>query len=435
MHRSSPHHCRRKRQSLAGLDCRRILRLTCIAAVVSWMGTRSGQSVAPSSVFAYGNEASRKHLSRPCASCLYLWQTPLYLASRENLLLPGSTLGLQNFGQLSITSSAYGSHHTKRGRISINSLTALRAGAIASTPSSNQTLYGFPSPWSKIQANATMEESEKQNNSTFDALQARGAYKLKRLAVKSRSSRRFQKHIDRLYRQFDTNQDGTISIDEAYVLVLKLYIELNRQAPLEPPSRTVLEQICFQQLDTDDDSVKLSKTEFTDVCNLLYQQAAMRLTTQLIIKFIIAPFLAQKTFYYLAGREVFVDQLKGITKAILSAFIMFLTPFSLEGPTSVKIQDVVLHRILSPVFCQTALILIYISTLGDAVLQAVHRWSSLRELVRRREEEQARDSSASSATSDQDKPNLIGVGWVSAFLKAEKLKKLRQLALALLGMG
>ena len=43
--------------------------------------------------------------------------------------------------------------------------------------------------------------------------------------------------MNNLFEEADTNQDGSISQDEAYDVVLLLYIKVNQRVSIAPPSR------------------------------------------------------------------------------------------------------------------------------------------------------------------------------------------------------
>lgn len=45
----------------------------------------------------------------------------------------------------------------------------------------------------------------------------------------SRRSSRFEKFVDKLFDEADTNNDGTVELGEVYEMVLQMYIKLNRQ--------------------------------------------------------------------------------------------------------------------------------------------------------------------------------------------------------------
>ena len=47
----------------------------------------------------------------------------------------------------------------------------------------------------------------------------------------------FSDHAERLFLGADLDSDGVLSLNEVYELVLKFYIDVNRRAPIPPPSR------------------------------------------------------------------------------------------------------------------------------------------------------------------------------------------------------
>ena len=50
-------------------------------------------------------------------------------------------------------------------------------------------------------------------------------------------SRAIQSHAQKLFEESDTNQDGSLYENDVYDLVLKIYIKVNQEAPIDPPSR------------------------------------------------------------------------------------------------------------------------------------------------------------------------------------------------------
>ncbi|EOD27870.1 hypothetical protein EMIHUDRAFT_434920 [Emiliania huxleyi CCMP1516] len=77
--------------------------------------------------------------------------------------------------------------------------------------------------------------------------------------------------INDIFDAADTNKDGRVDIDESYVLILKLYIKVNRQAPVNPPSREVSE-VLFRAADNDG-SGRLNKEEFLELATTLLGRA------------------------------------------------------------------------------------------------------------------------------------------------------------------
>ena len=82
-------------------------------------------------------------------------------------------------------------------------------------------------------------------------------------------------------------------MDEIYELVLKMYIQLNRQAPVPPPTRETV-QVLFHKADMDG-STTLDRSEFRRLMGVIYQRALVRIILAKISKVVLAPLLALQT--------------------------------------------------------------------------------------------------------------------------------------------
>lgn len=85
-------------------------------------------------------------------------------------------------------------------------------------------------------------------------------------------------------------KDGVISVDEIYELVLKMYIQLNRQAPVPPPTRETV-KLLFRKADIDGSNT-LDRSEFRKLMGMIYSRAAVRIVIAKISKVVLAPLLA-----------------------------------------------------------------------------------------------------------------------------------------------
>jgi hypothetical protein len=132
------------------------------------------------------------------------------------------------------------------------------------------------------------------------------AKKIKPVVVKQKTAfRPFQSRFDRVVQNIfddaDTNNDGSISFGECYELVLKLYIKINRQAPIPPPTRKTVLQL-YQKNDTNRNK-RLSRNEFTALAQVLGGRAATRLAAHKFVTLVCAPLLAEFLVRQLTGRK------------------------------------------------------------------------------------------------------------------------------------
>lgn len=160
---------------------------------------------------------------------------------------------------------------------------------------------------------------------------------------------KFSQYVDKLFDEADTNKDEHVYFAEVYELVLKLYVHINRQAPIPPPSK---EQVIILYLEADKtQNNRLTRQEFNDLAHVIGQRAMSRLLANRILTLIGAPLLAEYLVRSLSGKEWVLK----LAKTII--------------PT--KYQDQILPTLSSKAFCRTILIILLVETLGDVVLSIV----------------------------------------------------------------
>ena len=165
-------------------------------------------------------------------------------------------------------------------------------------------------------------------------------------ATSSITTSRFDRFIQKVYDNADTNHDGTISLEEAYELVLKLYIYINRQAPVNPPSRTQVHRL-FDVSDRNRNQ-RISRDEFTELASLLGQRALVRIVTCKLLTMVAAPILAEYTAQYLSDQAWLPE---------LAARV---------------VPERLLPVVTSENFGRTVLIVLFVSTMGKAVMNMVN---------------------------------------------------------------
>ncbi len=118
-------------------------------------------------------------------------------------------------------------------------------------------------------------------------------------------SRMIQKYMDETFDTLDHNSDGTLSFEEVYELMLLVSIQVNRQAPLAPPSKELVKML-FERADVDK-SGTLTKEELRTVVLLAMPRTTVRLGAYKILQFLIAPSLAVRTVNKYYGQLYFVE--------------------------------------------------------------------------------------------------------------------------------
>ena len=116
----------------------------------------------------------------------------------------------------------------------------------------------------------------------------------------------YDKFLDNLFDSADTNHDGSVSKDEIFELVLYMYIKINTQAPVPPPTRAKVNKM-FSKADITHNN-RLSRAEFKKLMKLLIKRALPRFLFAKIMKMIVAPILALTTVNKLTGNvDMLVD--------------------------------------------------------------------------------------------------------------------------------
>jgi len=159
-----------------------------------------------------------------------------------------------------------------------------------------------------------------------------------------------QRLVDKIFDNADTNHDGTVNFSEVYELVLKFYIQINRQAPINPPSRKRVFQL-FLNADTSRNR-RLNREEFKGLANLLAKGAVVRVIAHKLVTLVGAPLLAESIIHTLTGTS------------ILPEVVNFIVPNRYKAK--------ILPIITSYAFCRTVLVIILVCTLGNVVLNCVN---------------------------------------------------------------
>ena len=153
------------------------------------------------------------------------------------------------------------------------------------------------------------------------------------------------KITDNLFDEFDANSDGVLSFDEVYEIMLRVSIKVNQKAPIPPPTRATA-RLLFDMSDVDK-SGKLSKVELRKIMTLAMPRTTARLVGHKMVTLGLAPYLAVKTVNALDGKVWLVDLGEKLVPE--------------------KFQSIVLTKD----FWKLTLAVVFVSVLGNAVLEGV----------------------------------------------------------------
>ncbi|KAL3942171.1 MAG: hypothetical protein SGBAC_003596 [Bacillariaceae sp.] len=181
------------------------------------------------------------------------------------------------------------------------------------------------------------------------------------------SKSRFERYIDKVFANADSNKDGMINFSEVYELVLKIYVQLNRQAPVPPPTKETVMQI-YKKSDKNDDKY-LTRDEFEVLVKAVSETALVRVVVMKLLKIVGAPLLAEYLIRTLSGKE----WLSNLATSLVPA----------------QYQEKVLPVIASRPFWRAALIVFFVISLGHIVLGIVDTILAMSSAI---EEKEKRDT-------------------------------------------
>lgn len=160
----------------------------------------------------------------------------------------------------------------------------------------------------------------------------------------TKRSSRFDKFIQKLFDNADTNRDDDIDFGELYELVLQMYVKLNRQAPIPPPTRSEVLQL-YKHTDRNHDRT-VGRDEFTELATLLGKQALIRLVAHKMVTLVGAPILA----HYVVLHWVNPWWMKVAVKVIPTKWVPWVT---------------------NPALTRTIVMVVFVASLGNLVMSAV----------------------------------------------------------------
>lgn len=159
--------------------------------------------------------------------------------------------------------------------------------------------------------------------------------------------RGIQKFRDKFFDgdEIAVNEDGRISFNETYELILKMYINLNRQAPIKSPTREKL--LSLFPTNNDGSESSISEDEFIKLAMMLYGTAFKRLAVHKTITLLGAPVLA----------DFGIRKIRGLSwlQSLIS-----------------KIMPTQFHKFVkSEAFWRTMIVVSLVSTLGNFATSSV----------------------------------------------------------------
>lgn len=171
-----------------------------------------------------------------------------------------------------------------------------------------------------------------------------------------------ERFIDKSFHERDINGDGMISFEEAYVGCLLLYVRLNQQAPIPPPSREKFLRIFVKAANKHSNngnkgstsSTLLDKDEYRFIMRTIVERAFFRLTSYKVVTLAGAPLLAEMIVRSLAHR-----------KGSLESFLRSVIP--------VDYHETWIPTLTSKAFHRGLWMVILVTTLGNVVLGGVTR--------------------------------------------------------------
>jgi len=149
----------------------------------------------------------------------------------------------------------------------------------------------------------------------------------------------FSDHAAKLFKEADIKQDGTLGLSEVYELVLKFYIDVNRKAPIPPPSRQRVLTL-LREADKDQ-SGNLDQQEFERLLSTLYARVSSRVITHKFISNVFAPFCAIGVADLIRGQP-----------ELLATVWSFVPPQTPGVVANVLSQEKTWIALLTAVFCK-----------------------------------------------------------------------------------
>jgi len=178
-------------------------------------------------------------------------------------------------------------------------------------------------------------------------------------ATPLKTSSRWDRYLNSVFQRADQNKDGSISLDEAYELVLLFYIKLNQQAPIPPPSKDKVKSL-YDQADWSHNR-RLNGEEFNALASRLAARGTTRLAAHKFVTVVVAPIVANYAVNLLSASKHFAR--------VREEYTIFVQKYVPKKLTS---------TLISKEFWKTVLTILAVIQLGNLVLGVVNWWMDLK---------------------------------------------------------
>jgi hypothetical protein len=158
---------------------------------------------------------------------------------------------------------------------------------------------------------------------------------------------RYERYLEKVFAESDNDQDGRMTLTETYEWVLRLYIRINQDAPIKPPTLAQVQRI-VSVMDTDR-SQSISKSEFRALAEIFVRRAAVRVAANKAVTLLVAPLMAEACLRKIQTQTWLYD-------CVVVPYVpIFLVPW-----------------VTNPVLGRTALIAVFVSTFGGLVTRRLN---------------------------------------------------------------
>lgn len=158
----------------------------------------------------------------------------------------------------------------------------------------------------------------------------------------------FEKYAHKIYDNADSDHDGSVSLSECYELVLRMYIKINQKASIPPPSRENVLRI-FKESDRNNNR-RISREEFIDLAAILCRRATLAVMAHSLVTYLVAPMVAEYMVRTYAEKRWLVQLANNV------------------------VPSKWLPMVSTRAFGRTILTAIFVSTLGNCVLDTFFWW-------------------------------------------------------------